>query len=67
MTTGLNNNTSFDCTIDTVFGIFCSSQEQDGAYRNAPYTLLRPVLENATGQSINIYNYQNFKSLYLEA
>ncbi len=56
MTTGLDNNTSFDCTIDTCLEYFVDPATR-WAYHNAPYTLLRPVLENATGQSINIYNY----------
>ena len=28
-------------------------------YHNAPYTLLRPVLENATGQGLNLFSIQN--------
>ena len=55
MTTGLDNNTSFDCTIDTV-RIFAFSNKW--LITNALYN--KDVLENATGQSINIYNYQNF-------
>ena len=28
-------------------------------YHNAPYTLLRPVLENATGQGLNLFSIHN--------
>ena len=57
MTTGLDNNVSFDCTDDTCL-LYLSDPGTRWAYHNAPYTLLRPVIENATGQGINLYAYQ---------
>ena len=57
MTTGLDDNISFDCTIDTCL-VYLSDPGSRWAYHNAPYTLLRQVIENATGQGINLYNYQ---------
>ena len=57
MTTGLDDNVSFDCTNDTCL-LYFSDPGTRWAYHNAPYTLLRPVIENATGQGINLYNYQ---------
>ena len=57
MTTGLDDNVSFDCTNDTCL-LYLSDPGTRWAYHNAPYTLLRPVIENATGQGINLYNYQ---------
>ena len=32
------------------------------AYHNAPYTLLDPVIENATGQTLNVYTTQKLKN-----
>ena len=57
MTTGLDDSLSFDCTNDTCL-VYHSDPGTRWAYHNAPYTLLRPVIENATGQGINLYNYQ---------
>ncbi len=57
MTTGLDDSLSFDCTNDTCL-VYLSDPGTRWAYHNAPYTLLRPVIENATGQGINLYNYQ---------
>ena len=57
MTTGLDDNVSFDCTNDTCLE-YLSDPGIRWAYHNAPYTLLRPVIENATGQGINLYAYQ---------
>ena len=57
MTTGLDDNFSFDCTDDTCLVYFYDPGTR-WAYHNAPYTLLRSVIENATGQGINLYNYQ---------
>ena len=58
MTTGLNDNVSDpNCTSDN-YCLYFSDPGSRWAYHNAPYTLLRPVIENATGQGINIYNYQ---------
>ena len=61
MTTGLDDNLSFDCTNDTCL-VYLSDPGTRWAYHNAPYTLLRPVIENATGQSINLYTYQKLLS-----
>ena len=58
MTTGLDDNVSDpNCTNDNCL-LYFSDPGSRWAYHNAPYTLLRPVIENATGQGINIYNYQ---------
>ncbi|MDG1841661.1 MAG: serine hydrolase [Crocinitomicaceae bacterium] len=58
MTTGLNDNVlDLNCTNDTCLK-YLSDPGLRWAYHNAPYTLLRPVLENATGQGVNLYNYQ---------
>ena len=57
MTTGLDDSVSFDCTNDTCLE-YLSDPGTRWAYHNAPYTLLRPVIESATGQGINLYNYQ---------
>jgi len=59
MSTGLNDkNVNLDCTEDT-----CLQYEADAgtrwSYHNAPYTLLRDVIENATGSNINSYAFQN--------
>ena len=58
MTTGLDDNVSDpNCTNDNCL-LYFSNPGSRWAYHNAPYTLLRSVIENATGQGINIYNYQ---------
>jgi CubicO group peptidase (beta-lactamase class C family) len=58
MTTGLDY---------TVMDAFCTDPEclsylnepgQHWYYHNAPYSLLRPVIENATGKNLNIYTVQ---------
>ena len=55
MTSGLDDGVSNPfCTDDSCL-IYLAEPETRWAYHNAPYTLLRPVLENATGQGINIY------------
>ena len=55
MTSGLDDGVSNPfCTDDSCL-IYLAAPETRWAYHNAPYTLLRPVLENATGQGINIY------------
>jgi len=55
MTSGLDDGVSNPfCTDDSCL-IYLADPETRWAYHNAPYTLLRPVLENATGQGINIY------------
>ena len=58
MTSGLNDYVADPhCTIDTCLN-YLSDPGTRWAYHNAPYTLLRSVLENATGQGINLYGYQ---------
>ena len=58
MTTGLDDNVSDpNCTNDNCL-LYFSNPGSRWAYHNAPYTLLRPVIENATGRGINLYNYQ---------
>lgn len=58
MTSGLDDGVVDPfCTNDTCLQ-FLSEAGTRWAYHNGPYTLLRPVLENATGQGINLYNFQ---------
>lgn len=55
MTTGLDESVlNPDCTDDTCLN-YLSDPGTRWAYHNAPYTLLGAVLENATGQGINLY------------
>ncbi len=62
MTTGLDDRvTDNHCTLDTC--LLCLDQPGQGwAYHNAPYTLLRNVLEAATGINENQYIQQKLKS-----
>jgi CubicO group peptidase (beta-lactamase class C family) len=55
MTSGLDDGVSNPFCSDDSCLIYLADPETRWAYHNAPYTLLRPVLENATGQGINIY------------
>ena len=55
MTSGLDDGVSNPFCADDSCLIYLAEPETRWAYHNAPYTLLRPVLENATGQVINIY------------
>ena len=58
MTTGLDDGVADPyCTIDTSLQYFSEAGSR-WAYHNGPYTLLRPVLENAVGQNINLYAFQ---------
>lgn len=53
MTTGLDDGVSdVDCTIDTCLR-YLAEPGTRWAYHNAPYTLLDPVIENATGVTMN--------------
>jgi CubicO group peptidase (beta-lactamase class C family) len=62
MTTGLNDTVlDPNCTIDTCLE-YLSNPGTRWAYHNSPYTLLRPVLENATGLGMNLYCYQKILS-----
>ena len=58
MTTGFADTVpNLDCFSDTC--LYCDHiPGQRWSYHNAPYTLLRPVLENATGRGINLYMFQ---------
>lgn len=55
MTTGLDDGVSDnDCTLKECL-LYKSDAGTRWAYHNAPYTLLGKVIENATGQSRNVY------------
>ncbi|MFM2136653.1 MAG: hypothetical protein RL021_2053 [Bacteroidota bacterium] len=55
MTTGLEDSVpDKDCTDDTCL-IYRADAGTRWAYHNAPYTLLDPVIENATGRTLNQY------------
>lgn len=61
MTSGLNDAVPDpNCTIDSCLNYLATAGTR-WAYHNAPYTLLDPVLENATGQTINQYLNQKVK------
>ncbi len=61
MTSGLNDAVPDpNCTADSCLN-YLSNAGTRWAYHNAPYTLLDPVLENATGQTINQYLNQKVK------
>lgn len=62
MTSGLNDNVDDPyCTIDSCLLYFTEAGTR-WAYHNAPYTLLRDVIENASGLGINNYNYVKLSS-----
>jgi CubicO group peptidase (beta-lactamase class C family) len=59
MTTGLDYTVpNLNCTLDT-----CLQYRSDAGtqwyYHNAPYRLLTEVIEQASGQSLNLYTFQN--------
>ena len=60
MSSGLDEAGGY-CTLDS-----CLTYKADAGdrwfYHNAPYSLLRPVLENATGRNLNIYTAQKLRS-----
>ncbi|HEY0976619.1 MAG TPA: serine hydrolase, partial [Flavobacteriales bacterium] len=59
MTTGLDDGTSdLDCT-DPACLQYLAAPGTRWSYHNAPYTLLDGVLEEATGQNLNLYLYNN--------
>lgn len=63
MTSGLNDGVpNTDCTQDTCLQ-YLSDAGTRWAYHNAPYTLLDGVIENATGQSLNLYTTQKVKNI----
>ncbi len=53
MTSGLNDALA-DCTLPSCL-VYKAAAGSRWAYHNAPYTLLDKVVENATGQSYNLY------------
>ncbi|MEO8067067.1 MAG: serine hydrolase [Flavobacteriales bacterium] len=63
MTTGLNDALlpDPDCT-DPQCLVYLADPGTRWAYHNAPYTLLRNVLENATGQNENLWTYNQVGS-----
>jgi len=62
MTSGLNDGVAdLYCTDDTCL-TYLASPGTRWAYHNAPYTLLDPVLENATGRTLNQYLNQKIKA-----
>jgi hypothetical protein len=62
MTSGLNDGVSDNhCTLNTCLEYLADSGTR-WAYHNAPYTLLDGVLENATGQTLNIYTQSKLKT-----
>ena len=62
MTTGLNDGVAdLYCTDDTCL-TYLAVPGTRWAYHNAPYTLLDPVLENATGRTLNQYLNQKIKA-----
>ncbi len=62
MTTGLDDGVPDNhCTLDSCLR-YLSAPGTRWAYHNAPYTLLERVLENATGQGINLYTQTALKN-----
>lgn len=62
MTTGLDDGVAdLYCTDDTCL-TYLAPPGTRWAYHNAPYTLLDPVLENATGRTLNQYFNQKIKA-----
>jgi|GEM_PF-546871 len=62
MTTGLDDGVpNLYCTDDTCLR-YLAPPGTRWAYHNAPYTLLDPVLENATGRTLNQYINQKIKT-----
>ncbi|MBP6334547.1 MAG: serine hydrolase [Bacteroidia bacterium] len=60
MTSGLDDGGDPYCTIDTCLN-YLADPGNRWAYHNAPYTLLDGVIENATGQTLNVYTNQKLK------
>lgn len=58
MTSGLDDGVDNSyCTTDSCL-LYLADAGTRWAYHNAPYTLLKNVVENSTGQGINAYAYQ---------
>jgi CubicO group peptidase (beta-lactamase class C family) len=61
MTTGLEDGVPDNhCTIDSCL-VYKADAGTRWAYHNAPYTLLDPVLQQATGKSLNLYCKQKIR------
>lgn len=59
MTTGLDDSVeNVDCTEPECL-VYLEDPGDRWSYHNAPYTLLDGVIENATGQNLNTFLYQN--------
>lgn len=61
MTTGLDENVSFDCT-DPICLEYLADPGTRWSYHNSPYTLLDGVIENASGLTLNQYVQQKIGS-----
>ena len=62
MTSGLDNSVEDPyCTIDTCL-VYLAEAGTRWAYHDGPYTLLRNVIENASGLAINNYTFQKLTS-----
>lgn len=63
MTSGLDDAAAggADCTLPSCL-VYKADPGTRWAYHNGPYTLLDSVMENATGQSLNLFHTQNVKS-----
>ncbi len=62
MTSGLDNSVEDPyCTIDTCL-VYLAEAGTRWAYHESPYTLLRNVIENASGLAINNYTFQKLTS-----
>jgi CubicO group peptidase (beta-lactamase class C family) len=62
MTSGLDDTAgNRDCT-DPECLRYLADAGNRWAYHNAPYTLLDKVIENATGQNLNIYSFQKLRN-----
>ncbi|MEN9510791.1 MAG: hypothetical protein RLZZ370_610 [Bacteroidota bacterium] len=63
MTTGLDDNVPDPyCTLDTCLNCLAAPGSR-WAYHNGPYTLLDPVIEQATGVTLNAFHTQKVKLL----
>ena len=63
MTSGLDDGVEDPyCTVDTCL-VYLAEAGTRWAYHNGPYTLLRSVIENASGLGINNYAFQKLTSL----
>ena len=62
MTSGLDDTSgNRDCT-DPECLRYLADAGTRWAYHNAPYTLLDKVIENATGQNLNVYSFQKLRN-----